>query len=360
MQEIDSKLEKSRDLFSDDGTESSSQGNENQSSASSQKDPTFISPSFAEVDKINASLHTIGESPVNKRQLTRLVSYGPAKLRKIGEKYEDLFSKAGYNVSEENLEKKFYTQTMSALVEQFEKSTTYKDKIAALSVALVAMTQKQVLEIFKPAGATEHMIKKTAQLVRDQQKIFPTPAPKKGRPLADKTVTLIKEFYELDDISSRQMPGMKDYVSVKMEDGKRVHMQKRLVLCSLKELHRNFKQHYPDENVSFSKFASLRPKHCVLAGATGTHSVCVCKYHQNFKLLIEACNLKQYEALDILVNYRDFISTVICDEPTPQCYLDCCCPKCPGVGGLEESMKSAFSDNFVDNITYNQWTSTDR
>ena len=33
---------------------------------------------------------------------------------------------------------------------------------------------------------------------------------------------------------------------------------------------------HPDVKVGFSKFAELRPKECVLAGATGTHSVCVC------------------------------------------------------------------------------------
>ena len=36
------------------------------------------------------------------------------------------------------------------------------------------------------------------------------------------------------------MPGMKDYVSVK-KDGVRVHEQKHLVLCNLKEAYHLFK-----------------------------------------------------------------------------------------------------------------------
>ena len=30
------------------------------------------------------------------------------------------------------------------------------------------------------------------------------------------------------------------------------------------------------EKIGFSKFAELYPQHCVLAGASGTHAVCVC------------------------------------------------------------------------------------
>ena len=47
-----------------------------------------------------------------------------------------------------------------------------------------------------------------------------------------------------------------------------------------------FKDKYPKEAIGFSKFAELRPKHCVLAGVSGNHSVCICTYHQNVKLMM--------------------------------------------------------------------------
>ena len=53
--------------------------------------------------------------------------------------------------------------------------------------------------------------------------------------------------------------------------------QKCLVLSNLKELHVAWNESHPDKKVGFSKFAALRPRWCVLAGASGTHSVC--KYH---------------------------------------------------------------------------------
>lgn len=82
------------------------------------------------------------------------------------------------------------------------------------------------------------------------------------------------------------MPGVKDVVSLCTENGKRQKVQKQLLLLNLKEIYVYFKDEHPDVRVGFSKFASLRPKQCVLAGSSGTHSICVCPYHQNLKLMI--------------------------------------------------------------------------
>jgi hypothetical protein len=63
------------------------------------------------------------------------------------------------------------------------------------------------------------------------------------------------------------------------------------VLCNLKEAYTNFKEKYPNLEVGFSKFSELRPKQCVLAGSSGTHSVCVCTTHQNMKLMFVGAKL---------------------------------------------------------------------
>ena len=44
----------------------------------------------------------------------------------------------------------------------------------------------------------------------------------------------------------------------------------------------------------------------VLAGSTGTHSVCVCSIHQNAVLLADA--------IDWDVTYKDLINKVVCDS----------------------------------------------
>ena len=70
------------------------------------------------------------------------------------------------------------------------------------------------------------------------------------------------------------MRGRKDFVSVKQGE-QRLHIQKRLVLSNLREAYQLFKDRFPTETVEFSKFADLRPRHCILAGASGIHSVCL-------------------------------------------------------------------------------------
>ena len=61
------------------------------------------------------------------------------------------------------------------------------------------------------------------------------------------------------------MPGIKDYMSVySPEEERRIHKQKQLVLCNLKEAYQQFRTEFPEVNVGFSKFAELRPKQCVL------------------------------------------------------------------------------------------------
>ena len=100
-------------------------------------------------------------------------------------------------------------------------------------------------------------------------------------------------------------------------------MQKRLVLGNLKELFELFKTTYTDEKIGFSKFAELRPKHCVLAGGSGTHSVCVCTLHQNVKLMMEGARLKDIRLNDgtALSDYKCCLSKIMCDEAGTTCPL---------------------------------------
>ena len=88
------------------------------------------------------------------------------------------------------------------------------------------------------------------------------------------------DFYESDDASC-VMLGKKDYVSVKIDD-KRVQVQKRLILCTLKELHQLFLEKHPETKIGFSLLAMPRTKECVLSDASGTHSACVCHGCRHF------------------------------------------------------------------------------
>lgn len=95
----------------------------------------------------------------------------------------------------------------------------------------------------------------------------------------------MRDFYTSDEIS-RACAGKRDYVIFKNVDGK-VFIQRRLVLCNLQEAYAIFKDEYPTTIIGFTMFASNRPKHCILEGTSGTHTVCVCIYHQNVKLIFK-------------------------------------------------------------------------
>lgn len=81
--------------------------------------------------------------------------------------------------------------------------------------------------------------RKAKQLVKDHR-IMSSPNPKPGKTLNAETAVLITDFYENEEVS-RQMPGKKDFVSLKIE-GKREQVQKKLILSSLRETYELFKQ----------------------------------------------------------------------------------------------------------------------
>ena len=120
-----------------------------------------------------------------------------------------------------------------------------------------------------------------------------------GKKLEEHVKLLVKEFCNSDEYS-QQLPGAKDYISI----GEKLHISKRLILCNLHELYSAFKKKLFDLKVGFSKFASLRPKWCIVAGAAGTYSVCICTAHQNVKLMLSAVNLDKV--------YEELIEMIVC------------------------------------------------
>ena len=104
-------------------------------------------------------------------------------------------------------------------------------------------------------------------------------------------------------------------------------MQKRLLLCGLKELYSSCKQKCPDVKVGFSKFCSLRPKWCVLVGSSGTHSVCVCTMHQTLVLMLSTVNLDK--------SYHDLIVKVVCNRENKNCMLHRC-DACLGIKAAKQ------------------------
>lgn len=127
------------------------------------------------------------------------------------------------------------------------------------------------------------------------------------------------------------MPGKRDCISVKDENGSKTAVQKRLILCNLKEAYVIFKEKYPQIKIGFSKFAELRPKHCILVGKSGTHSVCVCTIHQTVKLMIENARLGTLTNGEF-ATYKHFLARILCNPPSIDCMGNC--SSCPGTNQI--------------------------
>lgn len=178
-----------------------------------------------------------------------------------------------------------------------------------------------------------------------------------GARISKDTTDTVKLFYENDD-NSRIMPGYKDNKCVKTEDGTKTYIQKRLILYNLRKLFLKFKDQEPDIKIGFTKFAELRPPYCVLAGSSGTHSVCVCVHHQNVKLML--AGLKNSGAsFEKMYNYKDCIAEIVCKDPTSDCYLNKC-TNCPGIEPLKLNLQSFLEDAAIPEIKFQIWQTTDR
>ena len=126
---------------------------------------------------------------------------------------------------------------------------------------------------------------RTARELKKVKGILARPTQKQGKEISRITIDLVFSMCE-DDEFSRQMTGKKDYVSI----AKRVHKQKCLAPCKLREMYAAFKEKHSNVKLEFSTFCPFQPKWCVLAGFSGTHSACVCSIHQNAILLVNAIN----------------------------------------------------------------------
>ena len=120
---------------------------------------------------------------------------------------------------------KYHKAGVEVFDQIFEKSNASKDsqkKFQLFSFTLKSWERGKLIKVF---NTSERKARNVEELV--------LPNPKTRRALASEDV---EKFYKRDEIS-RMMPGMKDFVWVKNDDGTRIYIQKRLLLCNINELY---------------------------------------------------------------------------------------------------------------------------
>ena len=301
-----------------------------------------------ELLKANETLVLHGISPARKRTMRSNKALAKKLMRLDNMVQRNLVLAAG--ASSDVLIRDDGAAMIEQLRDKFASSTSRSEKLTILTVLPKSWSIAKIVNVF---GVTKCMARCAKKLV-EVKGIMSNSIAKAGKSLSESTVQLVKTFYCHDDIS-RVMPGTKDFLSVRNESREKEHRQKRLVLCNLTEAYR---QCIPDIKVGFSKFAELRPKECVLAGATGTHSVCVCIMHQNVKLIMTGGRL---EALTKgwYNHYTDCLAAMQCEPPTYKCVTGKC-KHCPEIEQLREELETTMEENGVETVQYNKWVSTDR
>ena len=302
-----------------------------------EQEPFYLQTS-AVVSSLNQCLVEIGETPYSQSR-ARAKGYPREKVKRITEAMQRMVIPG--EPTDDG------TEMLQQLKEKFQSTTKRNEQLQVLTVLPKSWSIKKIQQEF---GVSTYMARKSKKLV-EEKGILSLPDPVRGHSLLQETVDFVRDFYESDDIS-RVMPGKKDFVSVK-KAGIRHHLQKRLVLSNLREMYCEFKERYPDQKIGFSKFADLRPKHCILAGASGTRSVCVCTIHQNVKLMMMEVQLPE------LLTYHHCLAKIMCNPAHPRCYIGEC-DTCPGIEKLKEELLTKFDENDIDHIAYKQWVSTDR
>ena len=244
------------------------------------------------------------------------------------------------------------------------KTDSYDEKYKILSLAPSDWSLKKIQETF---AVSQKLARKSKTYQKDLG-IFEAPGRKSPMSqITEEVKEKIKQFYE-DDENSRQLPGMNDVKTIKV-NGVKQKVQKRLLLSTIGEAFLKFKEENKDLKVGKTFFFHQRPKNVVLAGTSGTHSVCVCTYCGNMKLLLLTTVLgtrATWEELISLpggqdVQIEDIIDHCVCEEGTQDCYYSSCVGCAEKTEALEGHIRNVIDAIYgEDEITFSRWECTDR
>ena len=237
---------------------------------------------------------------------------------------------------------------MDELKAEFLKTNDYQRRLQILSLS--PFSKSETMRFFE---TTDHMVTQSRKAKKEHGILPVVPSFSKGKVISDSVKTKILNFYESDDVS-RVCAGKKDVITMRDGDGNKVQKQKRLILGNLRELYSSFKSYEGSPHVGFSTFASLRPRHCVLAGSSGTHTVCVCTHHQNPKLQVAALGVKGLAIYELM-------RKSVCDMNSRTCMLHTC-NNCPREKGVRDYLNALVEkeDRLGTEVRFKKWLSVDR
>jgi hypothetical protein len=304
------------------------------------------------LQNLAATFTSLGVTPVKTKfaQKDRAV-YAKRKAQEVQTAISDEVARR-LNVDVNELQTCQKCTDLDAIIEGIKEKCSTSNMETTLKLITLAPPSWTIEKTANEFGVSKYMVNKARKL-KKAKGILPDVSPVKARKLSEESKAKVIDFYNDDEVS-RMCPGKKDFVSVKNSEGKRIHVQKRLLLANLRELYLHYKAKSSGEHVGYSKFCELRPRWCITVGAKGTHSVCVCEYHQNIKLLLDSVPGPK-------LHHKFLMENLVCNISERNCMLHRC-EKCPGSASLREYLQTVFLERSIeddDQLTFRQWTHTD-
>ena len=287
-------------------------------------------------------LHDSGKLSQGKRKMSTLLDIVKCKVAKVFKVPVESLDQEKIITNDIIKKAEMFDELKNVIISKLGELKPCKEKMQVMTLVLTYWPIEKVTNIFP---VSKYIAKEARKLVK-QKGVLAFPDPKKGKVLSEETLKVVNLFYH-DDEYSREMPGKNDCVSIK----RKVYRQKRLMLCNIKELYLEFKNINPSLKIGFSKFCELRPQWCILAGGTGTHSVCVCTIHQNIILLL----------LPLGITYKELLPIFVCNIELKNCMMRRCSKCLESADALRNHLYNIIGEyDNDDNIQYKQWTTTDR
>lgn len=309
------------------------------------------------LEALNPTLSVLNISPIYESRVYSRPMEVKNKLQKLTTYAENICYQENVepdilNLGDLQRDANYFNEMVNQFKEKLEQLHKASDKIHLLTVLPKSFTREVIIEKF---GVSDH-VAKTVKILQESKGIFSKPDAKRGNSLPCSVINKVREYF---DEVSRIMPGKNDCITIGREK-----VQKRLLMNTLRECYQDFKEQFCNDSsmkIGFSKFATLKPKYCVQLGSSGTHNICVCTIHQNFKLLMHAIKLPAISE-GVFSDYRKCIDKVLCSNPMPNCFL-LECKSCPGLEAHKQYIKALLGSNgyeYDDEIKFHQWISTDR
>jgi hypothetical protein len=162
------------------------------------------------------------------------------------------------------------------------------------------------------------------------------------------------DFVNKDSVST-QLPGKKDEIKVVSETGETVFMRKRVLKDSTQLVFNEFKNENPGVKLGLTSFRGIIPKNVLPFSKMPIFS-CLCKYHENFRLIFEGVKEFLIDRENI-TSYKDLLSKLTCTTDNFEC-MNGMCVNCESVDDVIKKQLFKFERN--QKIRFVQWVSDDR